>query len=42
MKVPTIVLKVVKAELDWINARIGKIIAAESTVPKVMMPKILR
>ena len=40
IKVPTIVLKVVKAELVRIKARIGRIIVAASTVPIEMIPKM--
>ena len=40
IKVPTIVLKVVNAELVRIKARIGRIIVADNIVPNVTTPKI--
>ena len=40
IKVPTIVLKVVNAELVRIKAKIGRIIVAASTVPIETIPKI--
>ena len=40
IKVPTMVLKVVKAELVRIKVKIGRIIATDKIVPKEVTPKI--